>query len=231
MNIVIPLAGKDTRFGTLPKPLIKLGGKLLIERILESHRITPDDQLIFIVLEEYNEKFGMSDKLRVAFGEKIVIRTVDHLSPGSPWSIFDGARDLIDNDTNILIELGDVLRTLNNLYTDIERLKDQVAGVIPVERRIVADHLWGYVLADQEGSVKELREKEEVPSSNLATMGLYYFSHGKDFVWAAEEMMRRKSFLYKEMFFVGPTYNEMIRAGMRVAISENRIEAVLGSQE
>ena len=231
MNIVVPLAGKDPRFLNLPKPLINIDGKLLIYRILERYRITPSDRLIFIVLQEYEEKFSISEKLRAAFGQGIVTRTIEKLAQGSPCSILEGVRDLIDNDTDLLIELGDVLRKLDTLYVDIKRLRGQVAGIIPVERRVMSGRPWGHVLLDERGNVKELREKEEVPSSDLATMGLYYFSRGKDFVWAAEEMMRRKGFLYKEMFFIGPAYNEMIRDGINVAISLNKIEAVLGSPE
>jgi len=231
MNIVVPLAGKDSRFPDLPKPLINIGGKLLIHRILERHRIAPGDQLIFVVLQEHEKKFSISEKLQAEFGARVIVRALARETQGAPCSILEGARDLIDNDTDLLIELGDVLRKLDRLYADIERLRGQVAGIIPVERQAMSRRPWGHVLLDEKGNAKELREKEEIPSSDLATMGLYYFSRGRDFVHAAEEMIQNKNFLYKEMFFVGPVYNEMIREEICVAISENKIEAVLGSSE
>ncbi len=231
MNIVIPLAGKDPRFKELPKPLIEMRGKLLIERILERHHILQSDKLTFIVLQEHNQQFAISEKLSAAFGKGIVVRTIPKLAQGSPCTILDGARDLIDNDEDILIELGDVLRNIDNLYRDIRNNKKNVAGIIPIDRRTMVGRLWGYVVLDEKGNAAALREKEEVPSSDLATMGLYYFSRGRDFVWAVEEMIRRRSYLYHDMFFVGPVYNELIRRGGAVAISENKIEAVLGSQE
>jgi dTDP-glucose pyrophosphorylase len=231
MNIVVPLAGKDPRFPGIPKPLIDLWGKPLIFRVLERHRITREDNLIFIVLQEYEDKFFMSKRLRNIFGSHITIRLVPHLAQGSPCSILDGAKDLIDTASDLLIELGDVLRDMTRLYSDIEKFRDQVAGIIPIDHKVLQGRPWGYVVSDAEGNAKELCEKEEVPSSDLATMGLYYFSHGQDFVRATETMIVKKSFLYKNLFFVGPVYNEMIKSGLRVVVSENKIEDVLGTPE
>src|SRR3989344_6987144 len=119
MNIVVPLAGSDPRFAGLPKPLIPIRGRLLIEHILERHRITKNDRLIFIILEEHERTFGMSEKLRSAFGSGIIIRTLARETKGSPCSVLEGAKDLVDNDEDVLIELGDVLRDLKGLYADI----------------------------------------------------------------------------------------------------------------
>jgi hypothetical protein len=90
---------------------------------------------------------------------------------------------------------------------------------------------FGYVRADGKGFVEALLEKELTYVAPWATMGLYYFSRGQDFVWATEEMMLKRSFVYKNMFFVGPVYNELIGRGDKIIISRNIIEIMLGTPE
>ena len=229
MNIVIPMGGKDPRFAGSFKAFSDVGGEPLIKRIMGGLRIDPCDQLIFIVLKDDEQIFGVSKKVSSLFGKNIVVRYLDGPTRGSPESIITGAKDLINNDDGLLIELGDVFRDTKNLYKDIES-RAGVAGIIPVEGRLINGKLWGYVSVDGDRALK-LHEKESVPSAPWATMGLYYFSHGKDFVWAAEEMMDKRSFTYKDVFFVGPAYNELIKRGDKIAISENKIIAVLGGPE
>ncbi len=122
-----------------------------------------------------------------------------------------------------MVALGDVICDIGELYRDIEAHRAEVSGIIPVELLDRTGELWGYVKADEQGRAEALLEKEPTYVAPWATMGLYYFSHGKDFVWAAEEMVRRRSFVYHDMFFVGPVYNELIRRGDTVVISKNKM--------
>lgn len=231
MNIVIPLAGKDPRFPEMPKCLIDVGGKPFIAHILERLRIEPEDRLIFVVLKEHIEKYNIGETLKNVAEGRAIIQVLQNVTEGSPCSILGAAKDLIDNGTDLLIELGDVLRNLDNLYKDITARWAEVAGIIPVERRDMTGRPFGYVKVDENGFAEALLEKELAYVAPWATMGLYYFSHGKDFVWAAEEMIRKKSFIYNDMFFVGPVYNELIRRGDKVIISQNIIETMLGTPE
>ncbi|MBI4085835.1 MAG: hypothetical protein HY433_01160 [Candidatus Liptonbacteria bacterium] len=231
MNIVIPLAGKDPRYLDLPKLLTDVRGKPLLAYVLEQLRIEPEDKLIFVVLREYVEKFSIDKILKSVAGEKAIIRILPNVTDGSPCSILEAARDLIDNETDLLVELGDVIRGLDNFYEDIKTHRSEVSGIIPVERRDMTGRPFGYVRTDENGFTEALLEKELTYVAPWATMGLYYFSHGKDFVWAAEEMIKNKSFVYHDMFFVGPVYNELIKRGDKVIISKNIIEMMLGTPE
>ncbi|RJQ29482.1 hypothetical protein C4571_01400 [Candidatus Parcubacteria bacterium] len=231
MNIVIPLAGKDPRFVDMPKALVDVCGKLFIAHILKQLRIEPEDRLIFVVLEEDVKKFNIDETLKNVTGKRAIIRVLPRATQGSPCSILEAARDLIDNETDLLIELGDVLRDVGNLYQDIADRRSEVSGIIPVERRDMTGRLFGYVRADEEGFAEALLEKEATYVAPWATMGLYYFSRGKDFVWAAEEMIRKRSFVHNDMFFVGPVYNELVKRGDKVILSQNTVKAVLGSPE
>lgn len=231
MNIILPLAGKDPRFPDVPKLLIEVRGKPLVANVLEQLRIEPEDKLIFVVLQEDVEKFAIDKILKSVAGERAIIKVLSHVTRGSPCSILEAARDLIDNDTDLLVELGDVLRNTENLYRDIVARRSEVSGIIPVERRDMTGRPFGYVRTNENGFAEALLEKELTYVAPWATMGLYYFSRGKDFVWAAGEMIKNKSFVYKDMFFVGPVYNELIKRGDKVIISQNILETMLGIPE
>ncbi|OGZ01642.1 MAG: hypothetical protein A2946_02105 [Candidatus Liptonbacteria bacterium RIFCSPLOWO2_01_FULL_53_13] len=229
MNVIFPLAGKDPRYPNLPKALVDVRGKPLAAYVLGQLRIQPEDKLIFVVLKEDVEKYHIDQILKDIAGENAIIRVLPGITQGSPCSIVEAVRDLIDNDTDVLVELGDVIRSVDNLYKDITAHRSEVSGIIPVEQRDMTGRPFGYVKTDEKGFAEALLEKELAYAAPWATMGLYYFSKGSDFVWAVNEMVRKRSFVYKEMFFVGPVYNELIGRGDKVMISENKIETMLGT--
>ena len=79
-----------------------------------------------------------------------------------------------------------------------------------------SDHpKWSYCRLDREGQVTEVVEKQVV--SNDATVGIYNFRHGSDFVAAAEEMVRRDLRVNGE-FYVAPIYNMLIERGMKIIV-------------
>ena len=66
---------------------------------------------------------------------------------------------------------------------------------------------WSYIKVDQKNYVTEVAEKK--PISNIATVGIYYWKHGKDFVKYAEQMISKNIRVNNE-FYVCPVYNEAI---------------------
>ena len=61
--------------------------------------------------------------------------------------------------------------------------------------------------------MRHVSEKEVI--SNKATVGLYYFKHGHDFVNAADIMINKNVMVANE-FYVCPVYNELIAYGKKV---------------
>src|SRR4029077_1259275 len=74
---------------------------------------------------------------------------------------------------------------------------------------------WSYAKLGEDGFVKEVREKEVI--SNHATVGIYYWSKGKDFVRYAKQMITKDKKVKGE-FYVCPVYNELIEDGGKVRI-------------
>lgn len=74
---------------------------------------------------------------------------------------------------------------------------------------------WSFARLDEDGFVEEVAEKK--PISDNATVGLYYFKKGRDFVAGAEQMIRKNITVNNE-FYVCPVYNELILAEKKISI-------------
>lgn len=75
------------------------------------------------------------------------------------------------------------------------------------------DPKWSFCRMRENGTVSEVVEKEVV--SNTATVGIYNFKHGKDFVNAAEKMISQ-DIRVKNEYYVAPVYNLMIANGSQI---------------
>ena len=77
------------------------------------------------------------------------------------------------------------------------------------------DPKWSFAAVDPVGKVTRVAEKE--PISSEATVGIYNFKHGKDFVRAAEDMIA-KNLRSNGEFYVAPVYNQLIERGLHIGV-------------
>ena len=95
-----------------------------------------------------------------------------------------------------------------NDYVDSIRENDGLIMTMP------ANHpKWSYIQFDNQGYVTLVREKEVI--SNEATVGIYNFARGNEFVEFAHQMIRKNIRVNNE-FYVAPIYNEMIASGKKI---------------
>jgi hypothetical protein len=81
-----------------------------------------------------------------------------------------------------------------------------------------SDHpKWSYCRLRPDGTVSEVVEKKVI--SNEATVGIYNFARGHDYVSAADTMIARDLRVNGE-FYVAPTYNLLIERGARILTSK-----------
>lgn len=231
MNIVVPLAGKDDSFinvfGDL-KPFVDIKGTPLIELTL---RCLPFrlDKAIFVCLREDEKRLNVGSRLKNIFGHDIEVVFSEGPTQGSACSVLLGEK-YIDNNEELLVDLADVYFNPLSLQSDIKRKKHDIAGIIPICRDAIQDKPWGYVYFDEHDIVKELREKEIKPSSGNATLGLYYFSRGSDFVKYTKRMISENERVpYNNLFYVGPVYNLLVEDGKKVTACDIKILHVLSS--
>ena len=74
---------------------------------------------------------------------------------------------------------------------------------------------WSYAKTNETGFVSEVAEKK--PISTNATVGIYYWKKGSDYVRSAEQMIE-KDIRTNNEFYVCPTYNELIAEGKKIRI-------------
>jgi dTDP-glucose pyrophosphorylase len=207
------MAGRGSRFAkegySLPKPLIPVHGVPMIRLVLENLRPATPHRFIFLCLREHVHKYGIDEKLRLwAGGCEIVF--VDKVTEGAACTVLL-SKDLINNNNPLMIANSDqwVDVDINPYLAVIDR--DSLDGLIMTMR--ADDPKWSFVRLNSDGLVTEVVEKIVV--SNEATVGIYNFRKGSDFVWAAEKMISQDLRVNGE-FYVAPTYNELIGAGARI---------------
>ncbi len=215
LNIVLPIAGRGSRFAsagyTLPKPLIPVRNKPMIEVVVNNIKPKRSHRFIFLALKEHLDGFDLKNVLlRIAHDCSII--PVSQVTEGAACTVLL-AREFIDGDSPLMvansdqwvdIDISDYLDALDNKQAD---------GLIMT--MCANDPKWSYVGLDEAGYVNRVVEKEVI--SNEATVGIYNYRRGCDYVRAAEQMIAKNLRVNNE-FYVAPAYNEMIGWGARIAI-------------
>lgn len=211
LNIVVPMAGRGSRFAQAgyvdPKPLIDIHGHPMIEYVTKN--ITPNCEyrFIYICQEEHLVKLCLDKKLReMAPGCEIV--AVDHITEGAACTVLL-AEKFIDNDYPMMIANSDQF-----VDTDIDGYIAAIGNADGLIMTMPADDpKWSFIKYDEKGYVTMVREKEVI--SYEATVGIYNYAHGRDFVKYAHQMIEKNIRVNNE-FYVAPVYNEMIEDGKKI---------------
>jgi len=214
MNILIPMAGAGSRFEeagyTFPKPLIEVHGKPMIQKVVENLNL--EGRHIFIVQKSHYDKYALKYLLPlIAPGCEIV--QVEGVTEGAACTALL-AKEFIDNKKPLVIansdqwvEYGDP-NWLDSFTYD--------GGMLT----FTSTHpKWSFAKVKTEvgkpSFVTEVAEKK--PISSNATVGIYYWSQGSDFVKYAEQMIERDRRVNNE-FYICPVFNEAIEDGKKIQI-------------
>ncbi|MFQ5531603.1 MAG: sugar phosphate nucleotidyltransferase [Candidatus Nanoarchaeia archaeon] len=233
MNIIIPLAGKDSRFEekNIFKAFVEVEGKPLIKFCIDTLPWPFQEEnvnLIFIILREHDKKYNVSNKLKELYPDSKIIYLDEETEGAACTALL--AKDLINNDDELVIYLADIYFK-GDIKTSI-KTKKNVEGFIPCFKS--NKDKYSYAKLNEDGTVKEVAEKSVI--SDNASAGFYYFRHGKSFVKAAENMIKdpnKKAGMHgaKKWFFICPVYNDLIELGEKVEIIPVKFEFDLGDDE
>lgn len=205
LNVLIPMAGAGSRFETagytFPKPLIDVKGKPMIQMVVENLNI--EANYIYIVRKAHRTKYNLDLLLNIITPDCEIV-DVEELTDGAACTTLL-AKNLINNDTPLLLANSDQVVDWNStefMYRMIERKLD--AGIVT----FTSTHpKWSFVKTNELGFVTEVAEKK--PISNIATVGIYYWSKGSDYVKYAEQMINKNIRVNNE-FYVCPVFNEAL---------------------
>jgi HAD superfamily hydrolase (TIGR01509 family) len=226
MNVLIPMAGAGSRFATagytFPKPLIEVNGKPMIQVVVENLNI--EAKYTFIVQEEHYEKYNLKYLLNlIAPGCNIV--QVNGITEGAACTTLL-AKEFINNDEPLLIANSDQFLEWNSNECLYAFNADGIdAGIVTFKN---THPKWSYARVGDDGFVAEVAEKK--PISNDATVGVYFWKQGSDYVRCAEQMINKNIRVNNE-FYVCPVFNEAIEEGKKVRIKEIRKMWGIGTPE
>lgn len=212
LNIVIPMAGAGSRFAKvgyrLPKPLIPVHGVPMVRLVIDNLRPSRPHRFIFVCQAAHLPEFGLETSLRKWAGENAQIVTVDGLTQGAACSVLM-ARRLIDSDEPLMIANSDQYLDMQiDAYLKAIEGYDGALMTMPA-----SDPKWSYVERDAMGKIVRVVEKQVV--SEEATVGVYNFRRGSDFVALADQMIAANARENGE-FYVAPVYSGMARAGGQI---------------
>lgn len=247
LNIVIPMAGMGSRFVKAgysdPKPFIPINGKPMIQRVIEN--LIPYEPHRFIFLARRDHKDYIEKHMR--FITNVIY--VDKVTEGAACTVLL-AKDLIDNDDSLIIANSDQIVEWNDM-SKVEYCSAQYANnrVVWKESNNIQDMIncatrryysamiatfdashpkWSYAKVRDDGLVIEVAEKKAI--SNKATVGIYYYKHGRAFVKYAEQMIAKDIRVNGE-FYVCPVFNEFIESALTIGIYPIRTMMGLGTPE
>lgn len=216
INIVIPMAGAGSRFSKAgykdPKPLIKIVDVPMIQLVVANLTPSKEHRFIFICQQSHIDIYGLVEKLH-RFAPNSEVIGLDGLTDGAACTVLM-AEKFIDNDDELMIANSD-----QYVEVDIDRYLEKIEnekldGLIMTMK--ANDPKWSFAgLDDSKTYVTHVVEKEVI--SDEATVGIYNFSKGREFVSAAKDMIAKNLRVNNE-FYVAPVYNQLIENKKKIGI-------------
>lgn len=222
LNIVIPMAGAGSRFASQgyidPKPLIPVNGLPMIQVVINNLRPSRPHKFIFICQQSHIDSYDLVEKLQEwAPGSAVV--AINGMTDGAACTVLR-ALTLIDNDDELMIANSDQYVDVG-IDSYLQSMDEGgLDGLIMTMR--ANDPKWSFVGLDVNCLVTQVVEKKVI--SNEATVGIYNFRKGRDFVSAATNMIEQDLSVNGE-FYVAPTYNLLIEMGHRIGVFNVGAEA------
>ncbi len=229
VNIVIPMAGRGSRFSQtgvhVPKPLIEVRGRPMYAWALASLPLELCERLIFICLREHLDASDLVSDIHRRYGQfNPEIIALDEVTQGQACTVLK-AETLIDSDDPLLVYNADTYcRT--SLAERLPRLLSEADGGLGVFH--APGDQWSFARTDANGRVVETAEKKRI--SDWASTGLYIFRRGSDFARHVRQMIADNQFTRGE-FYIAPIYNSMIQAGAKIVIEPAEEVWALGTPE
>jgi dTDP-glucose pyrophosphorylase len=198
MNIVIPMAGSGQRFKdagyTTIKPLIEVNGIPMIQRVIENLNL-PD---AYVYLLHRLDDIDLIENLGIPI-------RIKRQTAGAASTILCIKEIINTNEPLIISNCDELLEWNSSNANDYEG-----DGCIFTTK--ASGPKWSYVKTEN-GFVTQVAEKVEI--SDEATVGVYCWKRGKDFVKYAEQMITNDEKVNGE-FYVAPVYNGAIKDGLKI---------------
>jgi beta-phosphoglucomutase-like phosphatase (HAD superfamily)/dTDP-glucose pyrophosphorylase len=227
VNVLVPMAGRGQRFVnsgyTIPKPFIDVRGKSMVQVSIDSVGIP--GKYVYCALQEHLVKYQRCFAELLNHGDVTV--SIDSVTNGTVSTTLY-AENYINNDDPLFIINSDQYIEWDHNRFMTQAIKNQIDGGIVTFK--ANDDKWSYAKTQNEFSdvVVEVAEKQQI--SDNATVGIYFWRKGSDYVKYAKQMIQ-KDIRTNNEFYVCPVYNEAIADGKKIVIFQCDKMLGLGTPE
>lgn len=224
MKVLVPMAGAGSRFKkegyNVPKPLILVNQKPMV--VEATSHLPKGQEYIYICRTEHLKEDKIDDNIKKYFPNSKFIH-IEYLTEGQAATCLL-AKNEINNNKELIIGACD-----NGMIWNQEKFLNEKINVdclIWTFRNNVTvinkPESYGWV------EINELNEAENVsvkvpissnPINDHAVVGTFWFKKGKQFVEAAEKMIKKNRRVNNE-FYVDECINELIEEGLKVKVFE-----------
>ena len=175
MKLIIPMAGMGKRMRphtlTTPKPLIKIAGKPIVQRLIEDIATSVEEPIeeVGFVIGNFSDQVK-ANLLEIADSMEIKGKIYVQNEPlGTAHAIYQ-AKEMLSG--KVIVAFADTL-----FITDTQFKLDSDAVIWT--KKVDNPQAYGVVILDENNKVKAFVEKPQEPVSDLAIIGIYYFSKGE----------------------------------------------------
>jgi len=235
MKIIIPMAGTGNRFVDAgyedPKPLIKVGGRKIIEYIID---MFPNGEFIFICNAIHLVNTDMKNIIYSLVPDAQVLSVPQHHK--GPVHTMQVAYDLIDDDEEIIVCYCDNPYLWDKPEFESFIRESKSDGCILTHSGFHPHRLnstfMAYCKVDGNKLV-EIKEKEpytETPMNEHASTGTYYFKRGSYIKKYFTELIERE-IVWGGEFYVTLVYNLMVRDNLNITVYDTDYVTVFGTPD
>ncbi len=225
MKIVIPMAGEGARFKNagylLPKPLIPVDGKPMIEWVFDL--FPGEEDVVCVCRKEHLEKTNMEEVI-MKKKPKAKIAVVETIVPGPVPAALAASR-YIEDEEPVIVNYCDFFMKWD--YGDFchKMTEEGFDGCVPVytgfhPHLLREKNLYASVRVGAQGLLREIREKHSFEEDKMKSMhspGTYYFRKGAYVKKYFEECVRQDRGFGGE-YYVSLVYNLLVEDGLRVGV-------------
>ena len=227
MKIIIPMSGVGQRFQDagyqLPKPLILVDDKPIIQHVVEMFSI--EDEFVFICNESHlsNKQYKMQETLECICPTCVIVSISPH-NLGPIHAVMQSLKE-IDNNEPVIVNYCDF-----TCYWDYNNFKNFVIdtdadGVIPSYRGFHPHTLWSnyYAYVKTDGlfalDIQEKQPYTDQPRDEFASSGTYYFKTGELMQTYFKRCIDERLMVGNE-YYVSMAYKPMMEDGLNVQVYE-----------
>lgn len=176
MKVIIPMAGRGSRLRphtlTIPKPLIPVGGKPIVHRLVEDIASVCTEQIeeIGFIIGDFGSEV---EQELIAVAEKLGAKGkiyYQHEALGTAHAVLC-AEELLSGPV--------VVAFADTLFKADFKLDPTVDGILWV-KQIEDPSAFGVVKLNDNGEITDFVEKPSTFVSDLAMIGIYYFKSGEE---------------------------------------------------